>query len=774
MVLDNIHWLDQIQPSHRGLVGDKAFYLGLLMQRAYPVVPGFVISTTQLQDFLTCVDWQGQMFADLPNTFLYVDTNNPWQLQTVAQQIQRAILATPLPETLFSDLQSAVQQWQGSAVIFRPSFAFQPGIDPTISSKIVGLLDSQVCLAEPESLAAGLKRMWAELFQARSLFFWHRLGIQLRHVQLAVLVQPIRSVDAAGELQIADRQMKVWATWGLGHALVRGDCVGDRYEFGLRSGLQSYSVGKKVYAYHLADRSAQSGVTTLPQVGNLQLDLVDANQQEQPVLTLDQLQQLASLAQQVQTELGMSLTLEWVADFAVEATTASFQFTQVIPHFRVSHRTPRFYSQSTAGSEKPSRSHLTGLAAAPGRAIAPAWVLHSKNINSAEITDDVILIAPFITPDQIIRLKLAGIVTERGGMTSHAAILARELGIPAVVGVDQATQMLQTGDRVAVDGDRGEVHYGAQVERLEWQPKNVDEIRPDLVLVSKPTTQPQKIQLFATLSQLDRLANVAALPVDGVGLLRSELMLLDLFEQQHPEVWLSQRSPAEATRQIASRIQEFAAAFAPRPVFYRTLDLRSHEFTAASSTSNLYSPLGVRGTFSYQRNPDLFQVQLAALKQVQQRYSNICLLLPFVRTVEEFSFCRQFVEQAGLFQQSDFQIWIMAEVPSVLFLLEDYAAAGVQGIAIGTNDLTQLMLGVDRDHPQMATAFDPYHPAVLRAVEHLIKVAQKTGIACSICGQSFKQHPDLFYSLLQMGITAVSVDPGEIEFVSQLIQRSVL
>lgn len=798
MVVDDIYWLDQIQPSDRSAVGDKAFYLGLLIQRGYPVIPGVVVPAVVLQNFLAHMDWQEQMFTDLPHSFLYVDATNPRQLQTIAQQIQQAILVTPLPEAILSSLEAKIQQWQTSAAVFRPSFSLQSGLDPTIGCKTTGLLASHICRTDRDALAQGLKQAWSELFRAKSLFYWQRLGVQLQQVQFAVLVQPIRSAVAAGELQINGNQVQVWATWGLGHALTQG--TADRYSLDLETGLHSHQQGQQTYAYRIATdadtaiQPALSAWLTETQTG-LQLDLVESDQRVQPVLSLSQLQQLAQLAQQVQAELGMPLNLEWTLALAPENQASdsflSFYLTQVIPQFGSPSQAIRLINQQRAqtstalgqptrpaSSDSSAPTVLAGLAAAPGKTVAPAWVM-DQTTDMLTVPAGVILITSTITPEQVIWLRhVAGVIAEQGGMTSHAAILAREIGIPAVVGVEHATQLIKTDDLVGIDGDRGEVHYG-DLERVSaWQStgpnRDIPSFEPSFTTVpaQRHEVLPQP-KLFVTLSQLDHLAEVAMLPIDGVGLLRSELMLLELFEHESVDVWFRRRQPSEIVEQIAQRLQQFAAAFAPRPVFYRALDVRAHEFvTEPTAITSSYPMLGVRGTFSYQLNSELLRVQLAALKQLQkQGYDNVHLILPFVRTVEEFVFCQQQVEQVGLTQNPRFQLWIMAEVPSVLLLLPDYVAAGVQGISIGTNDLTQLLLGVDRDHPQMANAFDPYHPAVLRAIQYLIQTAHQTGIPCSICGQSFNRRPDLLDSLLRWGITAISVDLGEIESVYRAIQQ---
>ena len=270
------------------------------------------------------------------------------------------------------------------------------------------------------------------------------------------------------------------------------------------------------------------------------------------------------------------------------------------------------------------------------------------------------------------------------------------------------------------------------------------------------------------------------LPVDGVGLLRSELMGLNVLAGQHPKAWIEQGRRAELVNLWQDIISQFTRAFAPRPIFYRSLDWRSHEFPSLSfgyepsmSHTATNPLLGQRGTFSYVKDASVFDLELEALAAVQQSgYTNIHLLLPFVRTVEEFTFCRRRVEQAGLTNVAQFQLWIMAEVPSILFLLPEFVKAGVQGISIGTNDLTQLLLGVDRDEGELAAAFDERHPVVMQAIAQIIEMARSAQIPCSICGQASVRYPELIDSLVRWGITSISVEPEAVEQTYTAIARA--
>lgn len=829
--MDNLYWLDQIQPSHRGLVGDKAFYLGLLKQQGYPIMPGFVVSVTLFREFLETINWLEPLFSDLPNSSLYLDVDNSRQLQAIAQQIRQAVQSTHFSEDWLSEIVSAVQPWQATTVILRPSLALQTDFDPTASFRAAGLLNAHVAWTTPEAIAQTVKQVWAELFRARSLLYWQRSRIQLQQVNLAVLVQPIESAIASGDLQADGDRLSVRALWGLGKALSTGEVAPDTYHLQLPEGqVQSQHLGSKTHAYQIAPSETQHETSPdadqSAQFNCWQFHPLEAEQQAHYALTPEQLQQLAHIAQRLAADFNAVPVLEWTLRKDSEANPTLY-LTQVNPwHVQTvaeeaiaqspgkeapepalaqpPHSVPDLARQHSSNPadvevaathtlawlEQFSRMACNGLAAAAGQVLATAWVVSDLSHAIPSLPPGAVLVAPDVTPDWLVELKQAGgIVAEQGGMTCHSAIMARELGIPAVVGVANATELIKTGDSVFLDGDRGKVYrIDAELEAiapvLAAQPATPQADFPeDFVSVGGSETlhnstgqnRPSATQLMVNLSQPQTLSQITDLPLDGLGLLRSELMILELLDRQPLHHWLQQDRQPELVDRIAERVAQFAEAFHPRPVFYRSLDVRSHEFPTlvAPAPAEKNPMLGLRGTFRYQVHPASFEVELAALKQVQrQGFHHLHLILPFVRTVEEFRFCQHLVEQAGLRHNPHFQLWIMAEVPSVLLLLPDYVEAGVQGIAIGTNDLTQLLLGIDRDQADLAIAFDQHHPAVLRAIRQLVEVSQQLGIPCSICGQAPSQYPDLIDALVRWGITAISVSPSDVAPTQRAIARA--
>jgi pyruvate,water dikinase len=805
-----LYSLEQIQPDNRHQVGEKAYHLGVLLQKGYPVIPGQVVAIQVFRQFWETIQWPEPLLADLPHSSLHVDVDNPRQLQAIAQHMQQAILSTELAADWLDDLMQAARQWKVSAVILRPSLSFGSKADPKWIRRVRGLWGAWVGPLEREAITHGIRSLWARGFQARSLMYWQRQGIQLQRLGVAVLVQPIEDAIASGEVYVDRDHLEIQSIRGLGTALVHGIASPDHYHLPFYPPTpEPDQIGHQVYYHELpADLSVLVDVPTpdapsVTSAGFLNLATLPAEFKEQPNLLAEQVNQLAHLARTLQAELETDFTLEWTIpghplDRSLESSAV--WITQLVPHL-TSHRSPvpaieyppgrQVKVSATAQSNSPAEAPdltssssvslavepLMGLAASPGKTLAPAWIAQDMT-DLGKMPEGVVLVVAAIEPDHIPWLRqAAAIVTHRGGMTSHGAIVARELGLPAVVGVSAATEVIQPGEVLFVDGDRGLVYRLGQQEvtpelSSQWLPAS------DQAVVGQSTSAPLPsprcaTQLMVNFSHTESLEAIAALPVDGVGLLRSEILLRDLLP-----IWTGgghdRRENLIAA--IANRIAQFAAAFSPRPVFYRSLDLHTPEQPTAAnqvSSGETNSALGIHGTLSYCLDATLFELELAALRRVQlSGYANLRLLLPFVRTVEEFQFCRQLVVQAGLTTNPLFQLWIMAEVPSILFLLPDYVEAGVQGISIGSNDLAQLLLAVDRDHPQISSLVEAHHPAVLRAMQQLINQARQAGIPCSICGQAPAQSPDLVASLVRWGIQAISVSPDAIAHTACRIHQA--
>ena len=370
--------------------------------------------------------------------------------------------------------------------------------------------------------------------------------------------------------------------------------------------------------------------------------------------------------------------------------------------------------------------------------------------------DNEILVAPMTNPDWLPAIRrAAALVTESGGMTCHAAIVARELSVPCVVGARDATTVLHDGQTVTVDGARGTVTAGDRAPRVA----TVEQ--PPTAVGGGETTG---TKIYVNLAIPDTAETVAASGVDGVGLLRAEFLLTQALSGRHPRDLIARGEQAGLVDAMVASIGRIASAFGTRPVIYRATDFRSNEFRGLRG-GEAYEPvehnpmIGYRGCYRYVKDPDLFALELEALARVRERNPNVHLMIPFVRTRWELEACLSLVDASPLRAQRGLHRWVMAEVPSVTYWLPEYIGMGVDGVSIGSNDLTQLVLGVDRDSDICAELFDESDAAVLDAIGRVVATARKHGITSSLCGQAPSTNPNFAEHLVRMGITSVSVNP---------------
>ena len=407
--MDNFYWLDQIQFGDRLVVGDKAFDLSQLLQQQYPVIPGFVIPSPLWCEFIERLDRSDSLLTDLPYSSLHLDVDHPRQLQRVAQRLRQEIMTATLPQSLASMLAAAVLVWESPVLIFRPSL----GLPAKYALTISGLLETHVCLATPESLALALKRVWAELFSARSLFYWQRAGIQLEEINLAVLVQPLNTTIASGTL-ISTNGTTPWdikATWGLGRAISRGEVIPDSYQCSPQTGaIQSRYLGSKTRAYRVT-----TDPTLIEKNGNcLETYVVSEAKRKQYVLDEKSLKTLLQLGQRLKSE---GFTWEWALSQSVTDSEPQLYITQVTYQREPS---PQGVSQGILADRVQLYPPyiVKGLPGSSGQAIAPAQVIATSMPNLNTIKPGTILVAQSIAPDWLPMLKqAAGVVAEQGGMT---------------------------------------------------------------------------------------------------------------------------------------------------------------------------------------------------------------------------------------------------------------------------------------------------------------------------------------------------------------------
>ena len=753
LVLD----LADVGRANIALVGGKGANLGEMLRADLPVPPGFVISVNAYEQVRAAAGIGARIDALLRD----VPVDDPAALQRVAAQLGETLLTAPVPEALRRDIDAAYARLAASApgtgdplVAVRSSAT----AEDTADFSFAGMFESVMGVCGRDALVDAIRRCWASTFSARAIYYRVTRGMPAE-MPVAVVVQRMVRSEKSGVMFTADpatgeaSHVVVEAAWGLGDVVVGGQIVPDHYVVDKYSGA--------VVQRQIAEKAFL--LEALPAGGTRRVELAGDPRAKAEVLTDRELATLAEFALASERHYAAPQDMEFAIAGGQIFITQTRPITTLpkVSAVAASAETSSAPSPASSKAPEPGREPLLrGLGASPGTATGRVRVLSTVG-ESSKLLPGEVLVAAMTSPDWVpLMRRAAAIVTDAGGMTSHAAIVSRELGIPCVVGTRTATRTLRDGTQVTVNGREGTVLAGA-VLSSELAPRQVPTRRDAPAIVTAT-------RIYVNLAEPERAVEIAAQDVDGVGLLRAEFMMLSALGGVHPRELLKQGDGDGFVRRMAEGIRTFAAAFAPRPVIYRAMDFRTNEFRgltggAAHEPDEANPMIGYRGCFRYTREPDLFALELQALADVRRQYENLHLMLPFVRTGWEMRECRMLIDASPLAGARHFELWVMAEVPSVVSWLDEYVRLGVTGVSIGSNDLTQLVLGVDRDSALLAPFYDERDRAVLDTIHAIIDRAHALGITVSICGQAPSVYPDFVAQLVSWGIDSISVNADAID-----------
>jgi pyruvate,water dikinase len=724
-------------------VGGKGANLGEMTQANIPVPGGFIITANAYFDFLEKAGLKDKIRQQLQP----LDPGNSKQLQQIAAQIKQLILDAAMPAELAQEIEQAYDQMGDGLVAVRSSATAEDLPEASFAGQQRTLLNIQ----GGKEVVVAVQECWASLFEPRAIFYRHQQGFDHFKVGIAVPVQKMIQSQASGVMFTLEpvtsdsNKIVIEAVYGLGEAIVSGEVTPDLYVVDKDS--------LKIITKKTVNQESQ--LIKNPTAGAKETNIwapIPASTQNQPKLTDSEIIKLAWLGKQIEDHYRFPQDIEWAKE------DSKIYILQTRPVTTIKEGTE-------AEREIQAPALLSGAPASPGLASGPVKIVpEASQIDKVKTGD--ILVAEMTTPDFVPAMKRAvAIVTDRGGRTAHAAIVSRELGIPCVVGAEGATTTLTDGQVITVDGSHGKVYEGKVSRRMRTT--SVADMFRDTIKT--------KTRVYVNLAQPELAEKVAARNVDGVGLLRAEFMIAQIGE--HPRYMISQNRGQEFVQKLSEGINTFAQAFNPRPVVYRTTDFKTNEYkelTGGQEYEDMEENpmLGYRGASRYITDLDVFKLELEAIKKVRQKYKNLWVMIPFVRTVDELSRTKKIMEAEGLKRSKDFKLWMMVEVPSNIFLMEKFLKVGIDGISIGSNDLTQLILGIDRDSEKLAETFDERNEAVLIALERAIKVSKSMGVTSSICGQAPSVYPELTEKLVEWGITSVSVSPDMIGTTREIIAKA--
>ncbi|MGV0601021.1 phosphoenolpyruvate synthase [Mycolicibacterium pulveris] len=723
--------------------GGKGANMGELVAANLPVPPGFVIMRGSYRDSMRAGGVDAELSA-LHREALdtYTDTARLAELcERLQALVQKAGVAEDVRDSILAEYRALGAD---TLVAVRSSATGEDSRDASFA----GMNRTITNVRGESELIDAVQKCWMSLFSPRVITYRASRGITADPA-MAVVVQRMINSDKAGVAFTADPstgaqdRVVIEGAFGLGEVVVSGSVEPD-----------TYVVAKdtlRVLDVRLGHKAFK--IVRGPDGRDTKVQLTE---EEAAARVLDdaELRRVAELAIAIERHNGCPQDTEW----AIEGDQA----------YLVQARPITTLHQPAATSEQPAVL-ARGLAAAPGMASGAVRVLQTPD-EGHRLEDGEILVAQMTNPDWLPTIRrAAALVTDTGGMTCHAAIVARELRVPCVVGTRTATRDLHEGTVVTVDGDQGRVLSG----RIQPAAHTV----VDRPAATAPAVEVTATKIYVNLAMPDSAESVAAQHVDGVGLLRAEFMLTEALSGRHPRDLIVRGEQASMVDAMVASVGRIGAAFGHRPVIYRTTDFRSNEFRGLSGGES-YEPvehnpmIGYRGCYRYIKEPDLFALELEALARVREQSPNVHVMIPFVRTRWELEECLSLIDASPLGRQRGLHRWVMAEVPSVVHWLPEYIGMGVDGVSIGSNDLTQLVLGVDRDSDICAELFDESDPAVLDAIGQIISTARKFGITSSLCGQAPSTNPAFAEHLVRMGITSVSVNPDAVDAARRVISAA--
>jgi pyruvate,water dikinase len=736
--------------------GGKGANLGELTAAGLPVPDGFVVGAPAYAAYCAETGLRERL-AELLDT---LDVEDTAALQQASETARGLFDQTPMPETLQRAIRESYERLAGEHGDAPVAVRSSATGEDTAESSFAGMNETFLNTRGADAVIDAVRRCWRSLFGARTIYYRGVNGLGQAEMDIAIVVQLQLASTRAGVMFTVNPatgqrdELVIEGSFGLGEAVVSGSVSPDRY-----------IVEKATLAIRRREVHRKELVIEYAPEGGTQTRSLSEQEALQPVLSDDEVIAVASLGRQIEQHYGSPQDTEWAFD-----PDGALWMLQSRP-ITTLHDEASPSAAQTAGGE-PQVVLLRGLGGAPGSASGPARILASL-ADAERLKEGDVLVTHMTAPDWLPLMRRAeAIVTDSGGMTCHAAIVSRELGIPCVIGTGEATTKLRDGEIVTVDATRGIVLGGASATATAPASATAASTQAPAGSPAPPVTA---TQILVNLSEPSQVERVKDLPVDGVGLLRAEMMVLEALAGEHPRTLLQEGRGEEFVARMAEGLSTFATGFAPRPITYRTIDFRTNEFAGLRGGEQLEpheaNPMiGYRGALRYTKEPDIFGLELDAIRRVWDAGgSNLHVMLPFVRTTRELRRCRELIATSGLLERPGFELWVMAEVPSVLFNLRDYAELGITGISIGSNDLTQLLLGADRDNEVLAETFDERDPAVTSYLRQLIPLARELGLRTSICGQAPSVHPEYAELLVRAGIDAISVNVDVIARTRSLV-----
>jgi pyruvate,water dikinase len=771
-------WFDNLRNTDVSVVGGKNASLGEMIHAGLPVPFGFAVSAYSYERFIVEKKIAEKIYEIIKDTV--TDPNDPKQYEAASKGIRELIESTPMPQDIedaikkaYSDLNKRFEL-KDTFVAVRSSATAEDLPDASFA----GQQETYLNVKGSDELIEKVVKCWSSLFTPRAIFYRNEKGFPHEKVFISVGVQKMVNSRAAGVMFTINPvtgnhdEIVIEGNFGLGETVVSGAVNPDDFVVDKSAvKIKSRRLERKTIKYI---RDPKTGKT-------LHLDIPEP-EQKQPCISDTEILYLAGLAKRIEAHYNKPMDIEWAIDQDL-LYPENMMLVQARPETVFGSKSQEASKMETNNAAEALKVVVRGISAGRrGYGTGIAKVVLNLEDASKQMNKGDILVTAMTDPDFVPFMKMASaIVTDKGGITSHAAIVSRELNIPCVVGTETGTEVMKTGKEYTVDSQNGIIYEGILEQATQTQSNG------NAAPVAAEAAPVTATKIYMNLGTPEMIAQYKNLPFEGIGLMRTEFIMASTIGK-HPLAFIEEGKTQEFIDKFADAVATVARAIQPRPVVVRLSDFKTNEYRNLKGGDKYEiveeNPmLGWRGCSRYISKwyKEAFRLECKAIKKCRAEWSlkNVYVMLPMVRTLWEAKEVLDILKEEGLERNKDFKIWFMAETPAIGIMADEFSKL-VDGFSIGSNDMTQGVLMIDRDSERLGQMgyFDERDPAVKRIIAHLIRAAHENGCTVSICGEGPSNLPDFAEFLVRAGIDSISVNNDAViatrKHVAQVEQKIIL
>jgi pyruvate, water dikinase len=752
-------WFEDVRNVDVSIVGGKNASLGEMINSGLPVPPGFAVTAFSYERYIQEKKIAEQIYQIIKETV--TNPNDPKQYDVASKKIRELIEKTDMPKDIENAIREAYKdlnkrlELKDTFVAVRSSATAEDLPDASFA----GQQETYLNVKGADDLIDKVRKCWSSLFTPRAIFYRNEKGFPHEKVFISVGVQKMVNSRCAGVMFTinpvsGDRdEIVIEGNFGLGETVVSGAVNPDDFVIDKNTmQIKERRISRKTVKFI---RDTKTGKT-------VHLDIPE-DEQKTVCVSDTELMKLAELAKRIEKHYAKPMDIEWAID-----QDLSYPENMMLVQARPETIFGTKETEATKMEENQSKDLkviVRGISAGRrGYGVGKAKVVLNLQDANRDMKKGDILVTGMTDPDFVPFMKMASaIVTDKGGITSHAAIVSRELNIPCVVGTENATQVMKTGQEYTVDSRNGVVYEGIMAQAV--QP--VASINGGVSMQVAEAAPITATKIYMNLGTPEMIEQYKNLPFEGIGLMRTEFILASAIGK-HPMAFVDAGQSQQFVDKLADGIATVARAIQPKPVVVRLSDFKTNEYRGLQGGDKYEiieeNPmLGWRGCSRYISKwyDKAFRLECQAIIKCRKEWAlkNVYVMLPMVRTLWEAKAVLQIMKEEGLERNKDFKIWFMAETPAIGIMADEFSKL-VDGFSIGSNDMTQGVLMIDRDSERLGQMgyFDERDPAVKRIIAHLIKAAHENGCTVSICGEGPSNLPDFAEFLVRVGIDSISVN----------------